>query len=293
MKTYISDSLISEALILLQAMKENNCFSVVEIENIRTYYGINKKAALHLALKCKWIFLKNNDVYELTAFGEKLMHEFIDMQISKDIYREILYNYILICKPIWARRIPFGRNEAYRIMSDEEQVCFNKAGLVNEPVTLKEVKWWDSLAEQERIETQKIKDDIGRKGEELTINYEKKRTKADPIWESVNSNLVGFDISSHVSEFDGSQILIEVKASKQRIETASFFVTLNEWKIASIGNNQNRYFFYLWLLDTIPQIAVVPYSEMKKHIPINSGCGEWVETNIPFCAFKGSFVAQK
>ena len=289
MKTYISDSLISEALILLQVMRENNCFSVVQIENIRTYYGINKIAALNLALKCKWIYLNNNDIYELTAFGDKLLHEFTDMQISKNLYRDILYNYITVCKPIWARRIPFGRNEAYRIMSDEEQVCFNKAGLVSEPATREDVDWWDSLAEQERFKTQQIKDDIGREGEELTIHYEKERTKADPTWESVNSNLVGFDISSRVSELDISEILIEVKASNQKMDNASFFVTLNEWKTASVGYNQKRYFFYLWLLGNNPQVAIISYLEMKKHIPNNNGRGEWTVTNIPFLAFKEFF----
>ena len=57
------------------------------------------------------------------------------------MYRDILRNYILICKPIWARKIPFGRNVAFQIMSDEEQICFKKAvGWIHDSVlSLREV----------------------------------------------------------------------------------------------------------------------------------------------------------
>lgn len=290
MKTYISDSLISEALILLQAMKQNDCFSVDQVENIKTYYGINKTAALQLAHQCEWLLVIDESTYKLTSYGERLLSSFYDMQISENLYREILFHYIVTCKPIWARRIPYGRNEAYRIMSDEEQACIRKAGLMKDPVSRDEVDWWDALAEIQRAEIEHQKDDVGREGEELTIEYEKSRTKANPIWESVNSNLAGFDIISQVSSADASQILIEVKSSSKTLDSASFFVTHHEWDFASSGYNKNRYYFYLWLLGSTNHLAIVPSSEIKKHIPLESGQGEWSETIIPFSAFKDSFV---
>ncbi|MCR5694873.1 MAG: DUF3883 domain-containing protein [Clostridia bacterium] len=289
MKTYISDSLISEALILLQAMKQNNCFTAIQIESIKTYYGINKKTALNLALQCRWVEAVNDAEYALTSFGEKLMRDFNDMQLYKGLYRDILFNYIRVCKPIWSRKIPYGRNEAYRIMSDDEQICFKKAGLMCNPVTREEVDWWDSLAKLERAEIDQQKDDIGRKGEELTIGYEKKRTNTTPIWESIDSNLAGFDIISQVSSKDATQILIEVKSSNKQMQDASFFVTHNEWQFASAGCNKNRYYFYLWLLNSTPKLAIVPTSEIEKHIPLESGQGEWSETIIPFSAFHNYF----
>lgn len=291
MKTYISDSLISEALILLQVMKQNNCFSAIQIESIKTYYGINKKAALNLALQCRWVELVNDADYCMTSYGEKLLRRFNNMQICKALYRDILFNYIRVCKPIWARKIPYGRNEAFRIMSDEEQICFKKAGLMVDPVTREEVDWWDSLAKLERAEIEQQKDSIGRVGEERTIDYEKKRTNATPIWESINSNLAGFDIISQVSSTDASQILIEVKSSTKEMQDATFYVTHNEWQFASAGYNKNRYYFYLWLLNGTPKLAIVPTSEIEKHIPLESGQGEWSETIIPFSAFREFFVA--
>lgn len=289
MKTYISDSLISEALILLQAMQQNNCFSSIQIESIKTYYGINKTAAINLALQSKWIERVNSTDYVLTSYGAKLLGRFNDMQISKEMYRDILLNYIRVCKPIWARRIPYGRYEAYRIMSDDEQACFKKAGLMCDPVTRVEVDWWDALAKQERADIERQKDDIGRNGEELTIRYEKKRTQSNPIWESVNSNLAGYDIISQVNSSDSSQILIEVKTSSKDMTKAAFFVTRNEWEFASDSTNKMRYYFYLWILESTPKLAVVPSSEIENHIPIEMGQGKWNETIIPFSAFQSSF----
>lgn len=290
MRTYISDSLISEALIFLQVMENNKCFSTVQIESMKTYYGINKVAALNLAQQCKWVVMVNEATYEITSYGKELLREFNNLQIHKNLYRNILHNYITTCKPIWARKIPFGRNEAYRIMSDEEQVCFQKAGLMSNPVTRDEVDWWDSLAELERIEIEHQKDKLGREGEQLTFEYEKTRTRVNPIWESINSNLAGFDIMSQVSRADASPILIEVKSSNRKIQNASFFVTRNEWRFASAGYNINRYYFYLWILGNTPQLAIIPCSAIEKHIPKENGQGQWRETVIPFSAFQECFV---
>lgn len=293
MKTYISDSLISESLILLHSMQQNNCYSIVQIPSIKTYYGINKQAALNLALQCQWLVLVDDELCELTTLGKRLMQMFNGMQISSDLYREILYNYIVVCKPIWARRIPFGRFEAYRVMSQDEQICFTKAGLMVDPVTRFEVDWWDSLASKERIIIDEKKDVIGRNGEELSIAFEKKRTGALPIWESVNTNLAGYDILSQASDTDPSQILIEVKSSSKPMHDASFFVTRNEWAFASEPYNMNRYFFHLWLLNDVPRVAVISRAEIENHIPSEKGQGEWSETIIPFEVFKDSFIVYK
>lgn len=293
MKAYLSDSLISESLILLLTMKQSNCFSAAQINSIKTYYGINKTAALEMALQCNWVSMTNDTVYEITPYGEKLLRSFNNMQISKDLYRDILFNYIVVCKPIWARKIPYGRREAYRIMSEDEQICFIKAGLMNEPVTRDEVDWWDSIAILERKETENQQEDVGRKGEELTIQYELNRTKAVPVWESIDSNLAGYDILSQLSELDTRRLLIEVKSSTRDFQDAYFYVSQNEWSFASAGCNQNRYKFYIWHLKGDTQLATVSYFEIAKHIPIDSGYGAWDSVKIPFSAFKEAFNSVK
>ena len=38
--------------------------------------------------------------------------------------------YITVCRPVWAKRIPYGRKEAYLIMNEEEKRCFDEAALM-------------------------------------------------------------------------------------------------------------------------------------------------------------------
>ncbi len=119
--------------------------------------------------------------------------------------------------------------------------------------------------------------------------FEEERTRSEPVWESVNSNLAGYDILSQVSATDKHQILIEVKSSALNMQDASCFISHKEWAFASAGYNQNRYYFYLWLIDDSPKIAIIPYSDMIRHIPLDNGLGEWSDVCVPFSAFKDSF----
>ena len=100
MKTYISDSLISEALIVMQAMKQYNCFEVSKVKEIRTYYGINKQAAINLAIQCEWLVEKNGMYYTITPYGEGLLKNFDGMQVRLSMYRDILYNGTKPAKPV-------------------------------------------------------------------------------------------------------------------------------------------------------------------------------------------------
>ena len=73
------------------------------------------------------------------------------------------------------------------------------------------------------------------------------------------------------------------------MEDAYFFISQNEWNFASAGCNQNRYFFYIWNLENKIQLAIVSYAEMARHIPVDSGLGEWDNVRIPFSAFEDAF----
>ena len=75
----------------------------------------------------------------------------------------------------------------------------------------------------------------------------------------------------------------------QSMNNASFYVSHNEWSIASAGCNQKRYYFYLWHLDENPELAIVSYADMLKHIPQDNGLGEWNDVNVPFAAFSNEF----
>ena len=77
--------------------------------------------------------------------------------------------------------------------------------------------------------------------------------------------------------------LIEVNASKQPLESASFFVSENEWSVAA--SHLESYHFHLWLLGDRPILVDIPSREIAPHIPQNRDAGLWKSVEIPFSIF--------
>lgn len=153
------------------------------------------------------------------------------------------------------------------------------------------IEWWDSLAEMERMGTNSSRDIIGRCGEQLTMKYEEQRTGVKPNWRSVETNLEGFDILSQKTRDDTASILIEVKTTTQRDDTAPILLSRNEWNIASKQNNLDRYLFYIWKLSSDQiKLAIIGVDEMLPHVPRDAGEGRWTEMKVPVAAFSNSFI---
>lgn len=127
----------------------------------------------------------------------------------------------------------------------------------------------------------------GREGERLSLAYEKDRTGIQPIWQSIESNLSGFDILSCLSDADSAPLQIEVKASENSWNYAEFHLTANEWESATLARN---YRFHLWALGKNPKLAIVPVDQMEKHIPSNAGRGKWETVRIPFSVFSDNLI---
>lgn len=127
----------------------------------------------------------------------------------------------------------------------------------------------------------------GRKGERLTLKYEHSRTGKEPIWQSIESNLSGYDVLSCFSESDETPLQIEVKASENSLDYADFHLTSNEWESATLARN---YLFHLWELSPNPKLAIVTVEQMEKHIPVNSGEGYWETAQVPYRVFRENFT---
>ncbi|NJD02813.1 MAG: DUF3883 domain-containing protein [Ruminiclostridium sp.] len=145
--------------------------------------------------------------------------------------------------------------------------------------------WWDDLFVKIYNEREAEKLLVGRYGEKLSVRYELKRTEQRPIWKSIDSNLAGYDLLSQVSKFNDNKLLIEVKASKYEYLHAVAHITRNEWETACLSTN---YCFHLWLLSDEPQIAIIPFDDMKMHIPEDNGSGSWESVSIPYHSFDSS-----
>ena len=288
MKTYISVNIVSQALLLVASIKKHNCKHLREIQQLKLPYGVNRDAALTFSQQCKWI-LEENEYFSLTEHGQDIVGSFNGMLIDPSLWRKILAIYIENCQPVWAKRIPYGRKEAYLIMNIEEQRCFIEADLMDS-TSSDVVKWWDTIAERERVKKNSSLLDTGREGERFTLLFERQRTGIVPDWISIDSNLSGYDILSQSANDSNDKILIEVKSSYKPIEDAVCVVTRHEWETAQRNNNVNRYYFYVWKLSASKNLlAIVDVKRMKQYIPVDSSDGKWQEVTIPFSAFEDLF----
>lgn len=288
MKNYISVNVVSQALIFLSSVVEHGCDSLQEASQLKMPYGINFDTAFSFAQQCQWITLSNGAI-SITQNGKKIDSQFDGLSISKGLWRDVLSIYIDTCHPAWSKRIPYGRKEAYLFMNPEEQECFCEADLMDS-IEKDVIAWWDRLSQQQRQFDDEAKNEIGRQGELLTIEYEATRTGVQPEWRSIETNVVGYDILSQKSSSDTTRILIEVKTSVLGIPDASFVLTRNEWNTATRANNSYRYYFYLWCIHgNTSQLAVISVDQLRSHIPDDNSAGIWETVRIPFVAFGNLF----
>ena len=287
MNTYISVNIVSHALLLMHSIHHFACKTISDIYHLRLPIEVNRHDSLSFLSQIHWIH-RNTTTLNITEKGFLVLSLFDGTGISQNLWKQILYDYITICSPIWAKRIPFGRQEAYLFMGDEEKRCFVYAGLIDS-FDKDTIKWWDTLANMQRQQDNARLDITGRTGEHLTMIYEKERTEKNPEWCSIESNLSGYDIISCRDKTSNEKILIEVKCSFLPVSKASFHISKQEWSISQLSNNLDRYFFYLWSISEKSLAVLTPYL-VKPHIPTNNNSGLWEEVEIPYSVFSGCFV---
>ena len=287
--TQLSSGLISETLLLLHAVQHYNCTILKQAVTLHMAYGVNAQAAITCAQQNGWLVIDSGNI-TLTDCGRKLTERFDSTSLDTDLWKSILREYIFLHAPIWASRIPYGRKEAFIIMSQDEKRCFIEAGLMDSPASRETVRWWDAVSERIRSEHHLTLDETGRTGEVLTMQYETLRTNAEPVWQAFETNLTGYDIISCVSSTMSDQLLIEVKASRREIKHAFMILSRHEWDVATRRPVGSQYQFYLWLLGHIQKLAIISVSEMAQHVPEDQGGGRWKEIEIPFSLFADRFV---
>ena len=288
MSVYISVNIVSHSLIVLQLINDLSCNTIDGFYHLHFPNEVNRDSVLSFLRQIHWIHHKPPTL-SITPTGLLVLSLFDGNTISHELWKVILDNYIRTCSPIWSKRIPYGRKEAFLFMNKEEKRCFVSAGLINS-YDKNVISWWDTIANMERQQLSAQQEEAGRTGEYLTMAYEKIRTGKEPDWCSVETNLSGYDILSYRDNNNSARILIEVKSSDLPVSDASFHVSKREWEISQLSNNQGRYFFYLWSLQD-NSLAIVPQNEVFPHIPTNNSSGQWLDVKIPFSVFFDHFFS--
>jgi hypothetical protein len=237
------------------------------------FYVAKSNQVLHLSQKCGWIEIAQDGSIKITPAGFVISTKDPELAL-----RDQLRDYILNVQPPWSGLLPRGREEAVRFFSDDIRQCFDEAVLLSD-CDDEIVQWWDSLSSAARGRRNDSLSEIGRKGEKLSLRYERERTKNNPTWMAIESNLAGFDLQSVISESDRSALFIEVKTSEKKLQSAEIFISKNEWRVAKSSQN---FVFHIWIdVCLSAQLLVLTTESIGKHIPENIGEGYWQSVMIP------------
>jgi hypothetical protein len=246
-------------------------------EIFQSFAVASPKAILELSQRCEWVRLNISGKLEVTERGyQVLLSKQPELSLRVQI-GHVIETYL----PPWIPLLSRGRMETQKYLPPGALQCFKEAGLFSTP-TDDIVNWWDNFSKMSR---KKNKDDnlqTGRRGEKLSITYERNRTKREPLWQGFETNLAGYDLLSVVDTQDLRPLCIEVKASDSRPEVATFYISKNEWNVASTSDN---YLIYLWSLRPKPKLIVITPAQLQSHIPIDQGDGNWEKASVPFSVF--------
>jgi len=240
---------------------------------------------LELAQSLNWIREGGDGCAIVTAEG----HHILSLGGYELRVRRALLDYIDVMRPPWIQNATFGRAKVIAFAGSDISQLFVEAGLAHG--TDKDViDFWDELAARARGQKGVRLNAVGRAGERLTIEHEKKRTGREPKWISIDSNADGYDVLSVAGPADDRHLSIEVKTT--RIGRAgSFYLTSNEWERALL---MDMHAFYLWDLSSVsPSLAALSKADIGPHVPFDRGDGRWESVEIPFAAFSEKFEVQE
>jgi len=276
----LSPGILASTYQMLQMLSSHQVSKQVLFLSYPSIEGVNIQDVFDTALSCKWISIADNRVI-VSRKAESFMTTF-DLNTK----RTMLADYIISIKPPWSSLMTKGRKECVSFIPVDVLACFREAELMYMPPTDDAVEWWDNILCVLREEQKHRFVLIGRKGERLSLEYEFKRTRVAPKWQAIESNLLGYDILSQVSDTERVPLCIEVKSSEEKIKSAMAHITRNEWDTVLCSNH---YLFHFWLLSATPHLAILSVDVMSPHIPGNKGTGQWESVQVPFCAFESHF----
>ena len=225
--------------------------------------------------KLGFFCVKNNEVC-FTKKGLQLQN----MDDQKQALIHIIKEYIYHCKPDWRNLLRLGANKAKFFLPDSIKQLFEECGLFNfqDKHTL---DWWLSCKKDSQLCNRKNKDEIGFLGEELTYEYEKKRIGKYPEWRSLLDDSSGFDFISTKSPTLSDPYYIESKASKKRLQYATFYISRNEWDTCKLY--KDSYSFYFWLLSEQTETPhKFFYADLAGFIPKDTSKGRWENSSFKY-----------
>ena len=99
MKAYISTGLVAETLLAMVRIQSLKCTHLDKLSSGRITYGIRLADAISFAQKLGWLNVEKQEV-SFTKKGEYILTQFDGRNVSGELWRKILQEYIYTWKPI-------------------------------------------------------------------------------------------------------------------------------------------------------------------------------------------------
>ena len=259
----------------LEFLEDNSSTTVDLIRIFPRFKNIQTCNLVDVSLKCNWIS---------EAYDGKLSIQKRGLEINRQSYyvsklQMQLMDLIIKYQPSWINMVPRGRGFVEKYVDLDTYQCLKDACLF-ESYDQNVVDWWDSLASPSRMNEKNMKNEIGRKGERLSYEYEERRVGVLPKWVSIDNNESGYDLLSYVDESRKDRLIIEVKTSEKQWNHADYFLSKNEWETLKQHTNS---VVHLWsIAENEPIMKTVKPSEIEPNIPSDSGNGIWQIVRLPF-----------
>ena len=229
-----------------------------------------------------WIETANDGSIAITVKGARV----VSTSDTPKRLRSLVLDHIDATGPPWIQLAPHGRREVLLQAPRGITQIFVEAGLAY-GADSETVSFWDALAARARGVRSATLSEIGRTGERLSIEFERRRTGQEPKWVALESNADGYDLLSRLSMDDPRRLTIEVKTSAQGLN-GLLHVTRNEWNLAIESLN---HIFHLWdVRSDPPRLAMLDVEAFANHVPRDQGYGEWQSATIPFLVFEAKFT---
>lgn len=281
--TSLTPGLALSALDLLRLLHRSALTAAELLSGLKRVGGMPSAEALSLSQTLNWLEVDEDGVLHPTSSGQRACSHG-DYRLA---LRQVLLDYADIVAPDWLQNATYGRSRVLAFSGPGVAQILIEADVASGAAD-DVVDFWDTLASLARG----YRDDrmlaIGRRGERLTLAHEEARTGVSPRWVALDSNQDGYDVLSVKASDDAAPLSIEVKTSTLGV-AGSLHVTRKEWDQAIDSPNHA---FHLWDLKApSPQLAVVEVEEMARHMPVDTGAGDWREVRVPFGAFASLFNA--
>ena len=259
MKYHVQDFIECKAIVV----------SLLEIDELSIID--NFSTSLKLAIESKAVTL-NSKKTKISLNNKKLLKSFED--IDFDLY--IVKNYLKNVDPDWVLFVKKGFKEVENYAPKRMKIIFKNLNLFD--IKNKKVRdWWISLRGLNKSKNYKRLQEIGSEGEEIILNYERKRINKEPVRVSLQSDYYGYDILSYKKANSDKKIRIEVKNCENN--QLHFHLTRNEY------NNSNSSNYYFYFIDSRNKKARVLYifqiNLIKNDISKDRGTGSWSTIKIP------------